>query len=155
MSNNVIIRKYQPKDAQECSALMQNHFRNYATNLSEIARKRIIEARTTEYVRSISEDRIIVVAELKNKIVGMGALKGNEIRHMYVNQTFQKKDIGSTILNFLEEEARNLGLSSIMVNSVFYATGFYLKNGFKIIQKTQIDRHGSIIDAVLLEKQLK
>jgi predicted N-acetyltransferase YhbS len=155
MSNNVIIRKYQPEDAQQCSALMQNHFRNDAMNLPDIVRKSITDARTTEYVRSISKNRTLAVAELNDKIVGMGGLKGNEVRHIYVNRKFQKKKIGSAILNFLGEEAKKNGLFSIMVNSVFYATDFYTKNGFKFLQHTQIERHGSVIEAVLLEKQLK
>jgi len=154
LSNNVIIRKFEPEDAQVCSALMQDHYRNHALDLPEVARKRIADARSTEYVKLISKDRVLVVAELENKIIGMGGLKGDEIRHMYVDRAFQKKNIGSAILKVLEEEARNKGLLSITVNSVFYAVEFYSKNGFKIVQSTQIERHGLNIDAILLEKKL-
>ncbi|MFX0184884.1 MAG: GNAT family N-acetyltransferase [Candidatus Hodarchaeota archaeon] len=155
MLNNVIIRKYKPEDAQQCSSLMQDHFRNDAINLPELVRKSIADARTAEYVISISKDRTLAVAELNNKIIGMGGLKGNEVRHIYVNRKFHKKKIGSAILNFLGEEAMKKGLFSIIVNSVFYAMDFYLKNGFTYLQHTQIERHGSVIEAILLEKQLK
>ncbi|UCG89815.1 MAG: GNAT family N-acetyltransferase, partial [Candidatus Heimdallarchaeota archaeon] len=115
----------------------------------------IANGRTAEYVQKIALDRIIVLAITDDKIVGMGALKGNEIRHMYVQSEYQGKGIGSKLIDFIAEEAYFKGLSSIIVNSVDHSEEFYIKNGFKPLIKNQIWRHGVTLDAILLEKFLE
>jgi GNAT superfamily N-acetyltransferase len=84
----------------------------------------------------------------------MGALKANEIRHMYVDSKYQKRGIGSKIIRLLEREAYENGFPSIIVNSVDHSEDFYVKNGFRSLIKTQIERHGSNLEAILLEKFL-
>jgi GNAT superfamily N-acetyltransferase len=84
----------------------------------------------------------------------MGALKENEIRHMYVESRYQRRGIGSRIIRFLEREAYEKGFSSIIVNSVDQSEDFYVKNGFQSLINTQIERHGSILESILLEKFL-
>lgn len=152
MALQPLIRFFKPEDAKYCSSLMQDHFCNHAINLSIEVRTQIADSRTAKYVQEIVKDRIIVVAVMDNKIVGMGGLKENEIRHMYVNAEYQHKRIGSAILSFLEEEAYYRGFSSLIVNAVPHSEEFYKKNGFKILIQTQIERHGATLDAVLLEK---
>jgi GNAT superfamily N-acetyltransferase len=152
MGLNIVVRYFELEDAQPCSLLMQDHFRNYADNLSVEVRNQIADSRNTEYIEQIATDRTIIVATLNTKIVGMGALKGNEIRHMYVKSEYQGKGIGSRIMKFLEREAYEKGFPSVIVNSVDHSEDFYVKNGFQSLIKTQIERHGSILDAILLEK---
>ena len=43
----------------------------------------------------VIHDRYFVVAELNNKIVGTGALKDNEIRSVFVNPAYQKKEFSA------------------------------------------------------------
>jgi GNAT superfamily N-acetyltransferase len=154
MDLNIVVRHFKMEDAQQCSSLMQDHFRNYANNLTAEVRNQIGESRTTEYVQRITNDRIIIVATFNAKIVGMGALKANEIRHMYVRSSYQGMGIGSRIIKFLEREAYEKGFPSIIVNSVDHSKDFYVKNGFYSLIKTQIERHGAILEAILLEKFL-
>ena len=151
---HVSIRHYKNEDSESCSFIMQNHFLNHATNLPINVREEIAQARTAEYVRTISKERIIVVAEVHQKIVGMGALKGNEIRHMYVLLEYQGKGIGSKIIDFFEELASEKEYSTLIVNSVAHSEKFYAKNGFKIVKRSIIVRHGQALEALLLEKQL-
>ncbi|UCE13560.1 MAG: GNAT family N-acetyltransferase [Candidatus Heimdallarchaeota archaeon] len=155
MAIKPLIRFFKPEDAEHCSFLMQNHFRNYATNLSVEVRRQIADSRTTEYIQKIVTDRAIVVAVIDHKIVGMGGLKQNEIRHMYVSSEFQGKGVGSAILRFLEKEAYYNGFSSLIVNSVPHSEEFYKKNGFKPLINTQIERHGAKLDTILLEKLIE
>ena len=154
MGLNIVIRYFKMQDAQQCSLLMQDHFRNYAENLPIEVRNQIADSRTTEFVKQISNDRTIIVATLNDRIVAMGALKANEIRHMYVKSEYQGKGIGSKIIKFLEREAYERGFPSIIVNSVDHSEGFYVENGFHLLIKTQIERHGAILEAILLEKFL-
>ena len=146
------IRYFRSEDAQKCSSLMQEHFRKNAINLTKEVRMRIADGRTTEYVHKLATNRTIVVATIKDEVVGMGGLKRNEIRHMYVHSGYQGKGVGSAILNFIEKEAYYRGFSSLIVNSVINSEEFYIKNGFKSLIKTQIERHGCILEAILLEK---
>ena len=154
MDLNIVVRYFKMEDAKPCSLLMQDYFWNHADNLSIEVRNQIAENRTTEYIEQVATDRTIVVATLNTEIVGIGALKGNEIRHMYVESEYQGKGIGTRIMKFLETEAYEKGLSSVIVNSVDRSEDFYVKNGFHSLIKTQIERHGSILDAILLEKFL-
>lgn len=151
---NLVVRQFKIEDAQHCSSLMQDHFRNHANNLPVEVRNQIANNRTAEYIRRIADDRTIIVATHNAKIVGMGALKANEIRHMYVKSEYQGKGIGSRIIKFLEREAYEKGFPSIIVNSVDHSEDFYIKNGFQSLIKTQIERHGAILEAILLEKFL-
>jgi GNAT superfamily N-acetyltransferase len=73
---------------------------------------------------------------------------------MYVESRHQRKGIGSRIIRFLEREAYEKGFPSIIVNSVDHSENFYVKNGFHSLIRTQIERHGSILEAILLEKFL-
>jgi N-acetylglutamate synthase-like GNAT family acetyltransferase len=134
---------------------MQDHFRNHATNLSLEARRKIAEGRSTEHIKMIAKTRSIAVAVENNQIVGMGALKENEIRHMYVQARFQRRNIGSRLLEFLITQAKDSGLNTVFVNSVVEAKRFYEKNGFFLSKMTQIERHGVILEAMLLKKDLK
>lgn len=153
MTSKLILRLFSPEDAEECSFLMQDHFLNHADNLPLETRQNIAQARDKNYIQQIARDRTIVVAIEKNKIVGMGALKENEIRHMFVLANFQHKGIGSAILLFLENEAKKKGLDSIFVYSVSYAEKFYAKYGFKVIKKDMIERQGSFLEAILMKKE--
>jgi len=154
MDSTIVLRNFLTEDAEQCSSLMQDHFRNHAENLPIEVRNQIADSRTSNYIRRIAKDRTIIVATLDGRIVGMGALKVNEIRHMYVESKNQGRGIGSRIIKFLEREAYQKGFSSIIVNSVDHSVEFYVKNGFISLTKTQIERHGSILEAVLLEKFL-
>jgi len=154
MDSNLVLRYSSTEDALQCSSLMQDHFRNHAENLPIEERNQIADSRTSDYIRKIAKDRTIIVATLDGRIVGMGALKVNEVRHMYVESKYQGRGIGSRIIRFLEKEAYQKGYSSIIVNSVDNSVEFYLKNGFISLIKTQIERHGSILEAMLLEKFL-
>jgi GNAT superfamily N-acetyltransferase len=154
MDFNFVVRYFKMEDAQQCSSLMQDHFRNHAENLPIEVRNQIADSRTTEYIEQIANNRTIVVATLNAKIVGMSALKANEIRHMYVKSEYQGQGIGSKLIKFLEREAYERGFPSIIVNSVDHSEDFYVKNGFQSLIKTQIERHGAILEAILLEKIL-
>ncbi len=155
MASDLVLRNFRSKDAQQCSSLMQDYYRNHANSLPIEVRTSIANERTTKYVQQIATNRTIVVAVIKDEIVGMGALKGSEIRHVYVRSDYQRKRIGSKIIIILEKEANNKGISNLIVNSAFNAEVFYIKNGFIPLDETQIERHGNLLESILLKKFLK
>ncbi|MFW9997264.1 MAG: GNAT family N-acetyltransferase [Candidatus Odinarchaeota archaeon] len=133
---------------------MQDYFLNHAEGLISEARQDIARTRSVDYIEKASKDRTIFVAETGGKIIGMGALRGNEVRHMYVSENHQKKGLGSAMLRVIEEEARKRGMKTIIVNAVFSSEGFYAKNKFTRTKKGTIKIHGNLIESVLMERKL-
>ena len=79
---------------------------------------------------------IHVMATEKKEILGVGRLTyfnngEGQIRYMGVRSESQNKFIGSKILQYLENEARNLDLKKIYLNSRENAISFYSHNGFQ------------------------
>ena len=81
-------------------------------------------------------DSIHVMAITKNAAVaGVGRLHFNsiseaQIRYMAVSTGHQRQGIGSRILADLEERARQLGASVIVLDARETALGFYTRHGY-------------------------
>ncbi|WP_428231229.1 GNAT family N-acetyltransferase [Flavobacterium sp.] len=82
---------------------------------------------------------VFVVAEIDNEIVGCGAIRPmdqntGEVKRMYAK--FPGKKIGQTILAFLEDKARTLGYTYLVLETRVKnesAVRFYLKQNYKVI----------------------
>lgn len=82
---------------------------------------------------------VFVIAEIDNKIVGCGAIRPideniGEVKRMY--SKFPGKRIGQTILSFLENKAKAIGYSDLVLETRVKnqeATQFYQKQGYKVI----------------------
>lgn len=80
-----------------------------------------------------------VIAEIDNEIVGCGAIRPideniGEVKRMY--SKFPGKRIGQTILSFLENKAKAIGYSDLVLETRVKnqeATQFYQKQGYKVI----------------------
>ena len=81
-------------------------------------------------------DSIHVMAITKNAAVaGVGRLHFNsiseaQIRYMAVSTRYQRQGIGTLILAALEDRARQLGASVIVLNARETALGFYTRHGY-------------------------
>ena len=81
-------------------------------------------------------DSIHIMAMTKNAAVaGVGRLHFNniseaQIRYMAVSTGHQRQGIGSRILTVLEERARQLGASVIVLDARETALGFYTRHGY-------------------------
>lgn len=82
--------------------------------------------------------------ELKGEIVGVAALQtesqclGN-VRFVYVLPEHQRKGAGTSLVTYIEAEARKLGLKTLRVPYVnvnaYWAINFYTKLGYKVVDK--------------------
>ncbi len=61
-----------------------------------------------------------------------------QIRFMAVDDNWQKKGLGSIILQELEKAIKQAGRKYIVLNSRDSAIGFYEKHGFRLIKKTKL-----------------
>lgn len=102
---------------------------------------------------------IFVIAELEDKIVGCGAIRPitntiGEVKRMY--SKFPGQKIGQTILAFLEDKAKTIGYTDLILETRVKneeAIQFYQKQGYKTIPN-----YGKYIDrpeAICLGKSLK
>jgi N-acetylglutamate synthase-like GNAT family acetyltransferase len=74
----------------------------------------------------------------ENDVIGVGRLhlqtaKQGQIRYMAVDEVFQGKGVGSMLLTSLQEQALQLGIEKIVLNSRESAVGFYETHGFKCL----------------------
>jgi len=72
------------------------------------------------------------------KTIATGRLQLNsesegQIRSMAVADSLQRKGLGTAMLKFLEDKAREKRLSEIILDARDHAADFYRKNGYEII----------------------
>ena len=82
--------------------------------------------------------------ELEGRIVGVAALQIESpclgyVRFVYILPEHQRKGIGTSLVTYIEAEARKLGVKKLKVPYVDinaqWAISFYTKLGYKIVEK--------------------
>lgn len=129
----MIIREFKQSDAAKCCQII-NSCVNYMTGLNAQARFYILSKNIPDDFYTEIKDDYALVAELHGQIVGVGSLRENEIRRLYVSPDFQGSGIGETLMLSLEAEAQTQNVETITLqcppNTVeFYQHLGYNKNG--------------------------
>jgi N-acetylglutamate synthase-like GNAT family acetyltransferase len=75
------------------------------------------------------------------RLVGTGRLHFNtpqeaQVRCMAVEEAYRSTGVGSLILNALEQRARQLGATVVMLNAREGAVSFYQKHGYRLMDQT-------------------
>ena len=93
------------------------------------------------------------VAEIKGEIVGFAELtkKGN-ISAFYTHHLWQNKGVGSALLKVIVEEADNLGIKTIQVESSMAASKFFINRGFDKVEEKTALTDGLPSKSVLLQR---
>jgi hypothetical protein len=83
---------------------------------------------------------IHIGAFIKDDIVGvliLSKLNDNDLkmRQVAVKETLQSKNIGTKMVGFAEEYAKNRGFKNMILNARKSAVGFYKKLGYKTISE--------------------
>lgn len=136
--DHVDIRPACREDSSEIHQLITRSIREVSASFYDND-KQVIEVLCSEntpetLARAISDpDSYLVVAVLASgRIVGVGSLhKSGEIRQCYVAPEALRKQVGSRILEALEERALGWDLSELRLNSSLAARRFYATNGFR------------------------
>ena len=74
------------------------------------------------------------VAERAGEIVGMAAVRGDVLEHLYVDPAYQRNGIGTMLLCEVLRGRRELNLWTFQVNAP--ARAFYEKHGFTVVRMT-------------------
>ena len=77
----------------------------------------------------------VMAVDQKDSVLGVGRLTylpsgEGQIRYMGVDEKFRNKNVGGSILAYLEKEAVKIGLNRIFLNARNDAIAFYKKNGY-------------------------
>lgn len=80
---------------------------------------------------SVKDNEGVVIGGL---LGGIGSWNGFEIRILWVKEAHRGKGIGSQLLQYAENEARQKGATIAMLDTFsFQAEAFYLKHGYKAV----------------------
>lgn len=95
--------------------------------------------------------RSYVLAKKEGRLIGYGALHIHspslaEIRSLIVDSRYRGEGTGVSIVNFCIEEAKDLGVESLLV--LTYLPKFFEKLGFEEIEKTAIPEHKIWADCI-------
>ncbi len=75
----------------------------------------------------------IWVAELDDKVVGWGAIRGDHLEGLYTNPKCASRGIGTGLLGLLEGLMRERGILSVQADASSNAEDFYLRRGYERI----------------------
>lgn len=100
------------------------------------AEQGIMLPRTREMVRHLIDT--FIVAEVGDDVVGCGSLCQLgadlvEIRSLGISDGYKGLGIGSKLVEFLMEQAKEQQMKKVM--ALTYAVPFFLRNGFSIVEK--------------------
>ncbi len=127
----ITIRQFKHSDASASSALIRSCWETM--RLGDYAVEGIalqIEGTTPEKLVELSGSTKFYVAAEDGAIVGFGGYNKEKIRLFFVKPGFQRRGIGSRILDKVLSDARNEGIQRLECYSTIYAEPFYLRHGF-------------------------
>lgn len=61
-----------------------------------------------------------------------------QLRFMGIHENYQGKGLGKLLLDYLEEKARAMGATTIVLQAREKAVSFYERNGYAIVEKTHL-----------------
>ncbi|MFZ2150963.1 MAG: GNAT family N-acetyltransferase [Candidatus Absconditicoccaceae bacterium] len=147
------ILKFEPKDAiQVCNLIhntADNIMKHYESQASIDALK---EERTPEKLLEKLNNRDYIIAQANGKIIGVGGIKDNEIRSMFVDYNYIRQGIGTKIIVALENIAKKNKHKKIIVKANAGAIGFYKKMGYISIKEYDEIVGKSTYRVILMEK---
>jgi N-acetylglutamate synthase-like GNAT family acetyltransferase len=94
----------------------------------------VAENFSPERVATLLTTRQVYVAVVDGAIVGTASLDGGAIRSVYVDPVYQRRGIGTQLMDILENTAREQSIAAIGVPSSITAEGFYRKRGYVFVR---------------------
>ncbi|MBH8553384.1 GNAT family N-acetyltransferase [Nostocaceae cyanobacterium CENA357] len=109
----------------------------------------------TEAWISSLKNKFTYVVEEDEHIIGFGELESNgHIDRFYCHKNFQKKGVGTKIIETIELKARSLGIKKLFTEASITAKPFFLNKNFIVIKKQEVERRGQIFINFVMEKAL-
>ncbi|MEA5507797.1 GNAT family N-acetyltransferase [Halotia wernerae UHCC 0503] len=107
----------------------------------------------TEAWISSLKSKFTYVVEQSEHIIGFGELEDNgHIDRFYCHKDFQRKGVGTKILEAIELKASCLGIKKLLTEASITAKPFFLSNKFTVVRKQKVERRGQILINFVMEK---
>jgi putative acetyltransferase len=103
------------------------------------------------------DDEYRLVAEIKGRVVGIGALvaENHEVRACYVAPDAGRRGVGSALLREIEREALQRGLKFLEADSSLTAEPFYAAQGYLVLERgDHVLHNGKRMACVKMRKHL-
>ena len=148
----VVIRTFEPADAKAVSELIrrtmcESNRRDYPLDRLQP----LIDYFSPEKVLRLSQERVCLVAESEQLLVGTAALDGSQLATFFVLPDHQGRGIGKLLLDAIEQRARTLGIDRLVVDASITGAAFYARMGYV---RTGVDREGTAGMQIGMEKRL-
>ncbi len=148
----LIIRSFEPSDAKAISALIGYTMR--ISNSADYPLERLqplIDYFSPEKLCRLNRERICLVAELDEHVVGTIAVEHDELLTFFVHPDYQHQGIGSALLANIEDLAAQQGIMMLHVESSLTAMAFYEHHDY---QRTGVEKEGSAGRQIFMEKEI-
>ena len=130
------IRRFRNRDAVAVSELIVENLKNVNIHdYSDELINALATYKTPQQVLDSAGKSDAFVAEENSVILGVVMLKGNEIINMFVHMQAQGKWVGQALMNCVENLAKTLYISELIVYSSITAVEFYKKCGYSLVKK--------------------
>ncbi|WP_427982243.1 GNAT family N-acetyltransferase [Agarivorans sp.] len=94
------------------------------------------------------------LALLNQQLAGFIELEGDYIDCFYVAPRYQGQQVGLQLYRHIEAVARQRQLPSLRVDASLAAKAFFLKQGFELVSRNQVERNGQVLSNFTLQKHL-
>lgn len=151
------IRKYEIADTEQIVQLFydtvhQINIRDYTKAQVDAWAPKDIDIEN--WTKSLS-NKFTFVAEDGEIIAGFGELETNgHIDCFYCHKDFQRKGVGTQILEHIESKAKDLGINKIFTEASITAKPFFERHKFIAIKKQEVERRGQKLINFVMEKNL-
>jgi putative acetyltransferase len=102
-------------------------------------------------------DEVTLVVRFDGAVVGFGSLlpADCELRAVYVHPQWGRRGVGTLLLQSLEEQAQDQGVSFLQMDASLNAQRFYERNGFRVLARgVHRFRSGQEINCMRMRKDL-
>ncbi|WP_414619571.1 GNAT family N-acetyltransferase [Calothrix sp. CCY 0018] len=154
-SNSIEIRLFDKQDAEQIAKLFHQTVREININNYSIDQVKAW-APDDIYFRdwaSVCSERFTYVADDNGTIAGFGELEfDGDIDCFYCHKNYQRMGVGSKIYHAIEAKARELKIHRLYTEASITAKPFFLRMGFSIMKKQQVERRGESFINYAMEK---
>ena len=154
-SNSIVIRLFDKQDAEHIAILFHQTVRE--VNLGNYSIDQVKAwAPDDIYFRDwvgVCSERFTFVADDNGTIAGFGELESNgHIDCFYCHKDYQRMGVGSKIYHAIEAKACEFKIHRLYTEASITAKPFFLRMGFSIVKKQQVERRGESFINYAMEK---
>jgi GNAT superfamily N-acetyltransferase len=156
-TNMITVRKAKIEEAQRIIDLHCDTVRR--VNSKDYTPEQIgawLGRRNVEITQGMIRDgQYHVAVDPNGNVLGVGNMKGNRLFGLYVSADHQGQGIGTALLEQMERDAADSGVTAIETESTLTAEGFYKSHGYLDVErKTMPIAKGQSLQVVSIRKEI-